>query len=189
MKFRIAAVLVCFIAIQIAALSAQTPAPAAPRQPSRATAQPTPPATPAPPNAPAAPNAPAPPRVDPSEGGQLANVRVELSVLEQMGTEPATPKTMSLLLANGVLSQVRSSFDERNMLNVDVRPTIVDGRVRLTLTVEIVPLGASPGTPFGAGRHSLTVVLESGKATPVFESSDSAKNRKASIEVKATILK
>jgi len=171
MKFRIATVLICFIAVQSASLFAQAPAPVAPRQPSRAAAQPARPSAPTPPSTPTPPTPPAPPRVDPSEGGQLANVRVELSVIEQMGTEPATPKTMTLLLADRQLSQVRSSFDERNTLNVDARPTIVDGHIRLTLSVEVVPRGAAPGNPFGSGgRHALTMLLDSGKAVTVFES-------------------
>jgi hypothetical protein len=152
---------------------AQNPAPA-PRQGSRI-------ATPAPP--PAAP----PAVVDPSAGGQLVNIRLDLSVLDQVGTAPPAPKTLTVLLADRQLSQVRSIFDDRT-LNVDARPTIIDGHIRVSLTIDTTKV-ASPNAFVGPGRQSITCILESGKSLVVLESADPATNRKMTIEVKATILK
>jgi hypothetical protein len=172
--------------IATASLSAQT-APSTPPSP-RAPSKPAAPASPArPPAPPAAPER----RPDPSDGGQAVNIKVELSFLQPPDpATPATPKAVAVISADRQLSQVRSAFDDRNTLNLDVRPTLVDGRIRLMLTMEIVPRGGAPNNPFGSnGRLSMVVFLENGKPMTVAESVDAAGHRNGGVEVKATVLK
>ena len=96
-----------------------------------------------------------------------------------------------MLLADRSFNQLRSSFEDRT-LNIDARPTIVDGRVRLMLNIQSEPLMRNPD-PFAVlsqrQNQSLTTILENGKALVVMESTDRASKRKVTVEVKATILK
>jgi hypothetical protein len=162
--------------------SPASPAPAAAQAPSRLSA----------PGAPALPTAPpAPPVVDQSAGGQPVNIRLDLSIADQQGPTPSAPKTVTLLLADRSLNQIRSSFEDRN-LNVDARPTIVDGRIRLYMSIQSEPRRTPDNSSPAQWRQnqSITVIVESGKPLVVMESTDPASNnRKTSIEVKATILK
>jgi hypothetical protein len=167
----------------------ETPAaPAAPQAPSR----PGVPGAPAAPGAPAVPPAPpAPPVVDPSAGGQPVNIRLDLSITDQQGTTPSAPKTVTLLLADRSLNQIRSSFEDRS-LDVDARPTIVDGRIRLYMSIQSEPRRTPDNSNPAQWRQNqrITVIVESGKPLVVMESVDPASNnRKTTIEVKATILK
>lgn len=79
-------------------------------------AQQTPPAPPSPPRGNPTPSPPArgaSPVVDLSAGGQLVNVRLDISISDQAGPGPVQPKLLTLLLADRSFSQVRSSFDNR----------------------------------------------------------------------------
>jgi len=188
MKLRLATFLMCASMLQTLPSLGQTPppqAPAAPRQPSRAAA---PPATPAPPNPPAA------PAIDPEAGGQPVNIRLDVSVIDQSAAGPAQPKTLTVLLADRALGRTRSTYDDRT-IDVDARAVLVGSRIRVTLTIasnRVVIPGAPPSTPADYNsnwRNSFTLLLDSGKSEIALESSDAAKNRKTSVEVKATILK
>jgi hypothetical protein len=160
--------------------------PAAPRVP-QAPRAPSVPGAPQPPNAPAA-----PPAVDESAGGQPVNIRVEVAINDQVGGTISPPKTMTLLLADRSRNQVRSGFDDRT-LNIDARPTIVDGRVRLSINIQSEPLSKTPADSFASMNmrqtQNITVMLDNGKPLVIFENADPTSKRKLTIEVKATILK
>ena len=116
---------------------------------------------------------------------------MDLSIADQQGTTPSAPKTVTLLLADRSLNQIRSSFEDRS-LDVDARPTIVDGRIRLFMSIQIEPRRTPDNTSPALWRQSqrITVIVENGKPLVVMESTEPASNnRKTSIEVKATILK
>jgi hypothetical protein len=176
---------------------APTPTPAAPVAPRAPQA----PAGPASPKAPAAPAHPAPfVHVDPSEGGQPINIRVDVTLIDQTGTAAPQPKTVMVILADRALGQTRSVFEDRT-INIDARPEIRDGRIRINLTVQSAPIRSLfipvPGPPAEGNksdytldwRNSFSLLLENGKPMLALESSDQARNRKLSLEVKATIQK
>ena len=78
---------------------------------------------------------------------------------------------------------------------MDARPTIVDGKIKLALSLSIdnstlmALMDSKPASNARNWSQSMTVIVESGKPLVVVENSDPANNRKLSIEVKATILK
>jgi hypothetical protein len=182
---RCLAALVILLAIPLAA---QQPAPKPPAPP----ATPGKPAAPAPPQTPSPPQAPAPPAVDPEVGGQPVNIRVDVSVIDQTATSAAVPKTLMVMLADRSMGRTRAAFEDRSIA-VDARPTLVDGRIRVNLTIQ------SEATPnFGPResrdhtinwRNSFSLLLENGKPLLALETLDAVTKRKMSIEVKATIQK
>lgn len=179
MRFRIATIFVCLCLLHGAPSFSQTAAPAAPQAPGRATPPPPPPA----------PTSTAPstaPRVDLEAGGQPVNIQVEVSVIDQTAAGSAQPKTLTVLLADRAFSRIRSSFEQES-INVDARPTIIDGHIRLSLTIQINPMQAAK--VMLQGMHSLSVLLESGKSLVALESGDPSTNQKTRVEVKATIQK
>lgn len=174
-----AALLVCLLSVTLAA---QNPAPRPP-------ASPGPPAVPAAP-APPAPPAPPRPEVDPLRG-QVVNVRLDVSVSDQAESAPGSPKTLMVMLADRATGRTRGAFEDRS-ISVDATPRIVDGRIRVQLTVEsraqTGPGRESPNLTL-FWQNSFALLLESGKPMIAFETSDPATKRKLSIEVKATIQK
>jgi hypothetical protein len=153
------------------------------------------PKLPAAPSVPAAPAAPVPPvpAVDPEQGGQPINIRLDVSVTDQGGTGVAQPKTLMVMLVDRAMGRTRAAFQDRSIA-VDARPTIVDGRIRVNLTVQseharnFVPPSESYDHTIG-WRNSFSLLLENGKPMLALETSDAVTKRKMSIEVKATIQK
>jgi hypothetical protein len=171
------------------------------QQPGRPAPRPATPAAPAAPQAPRAPSVPrapqppaapgAPPAVDESAGGQPVNIRVDVAITDQVGGTTSPAKTMTLLLADRSRNQVRSGFDDRT-LNIDARPIIVDGRIRLSINIQSEPLSKTNDSMAILSMRqtqNITMMLENGKPLMVFENADPASKRKLTIEVKATILK
>ncbi len=169
-----------------------------------------PPSKPAPPKPPAAPAAPAPvaapappapvavPRVivDPSGGGQSVNIRLDVSVIDQKDNAVGQPKTLMVILADKALGQARAAYEDRSV-SVDARPTIVDGLIRVNVTInsQEPPKGMPTAPDFNKSdpllnwSNSFALLLQSGKPMVALETSDAVTKRKMSIEVKATILK
>jgi hypothetical protein len=140
---------------------------------------------------PAKPPAPPPPAPPPSEPKEpTVNVRLDVTITDRAGETVAPPKTITMLLADVGLSQMRSTFDDRTV-NIDARSTIVNGRIKVILVLSSDPRSNDPRSPFGdtrvVARHSATLLLDNGKPLVVFESTDQAANRKTTIELKATI--
>jgi hypothetical protein len=169
------AVLIFLLAIP---LGAQQPAPAAPSAPKS-------------PQAPAAPATPAPPApaVDPEQGGQPINIRLDVSISDQGSTGGAQPKTLMVMLADRATARTRGAFEDRSV-SVDARPRLVDGRIRLSLTIE--SRGHAPGKnpdPTLFWQNSFALLLDNGKPMIALETVDDVTKKKLSIEVKATIQK
>jgi hypothetical protein len=121
----------------------------------------------------------------------LTNVQVDLTVTDAMGSGPGQKKTVSLRIADGRMGRVRSSREASTaVLNVDAVPTIIDGQIRLQLTLEYSPpLSMDAPTRLAHLNEMVMLMLQSGKPTLVSQSSDPAADRKVSVEVTATILK
>jgi hypothetical protein len=186
MKLCLATIVVCISMLLGVPVFGQTAAPPAPPQPARATSPPPPPA---PPN----PNAAS--EYSPEErGGQPVNVRIDVSVVDQSASGPAQPKTLTVLLADRAFGRTRSSFEDRT-IDIDARPMVVGSRIHVSLTiVSGVSRDPAQGRPTPSDlilnwRNSFALLLDNDKPLIALESSDAAKNRKVSIEVKATILK
>jgi hypothetical protein len=188
---------------------AQTPAPRTPQAPQPATAAPAPaPAEPARPAPGAA--APAPPRKE----GQPINVKVDLTITEEMGGVVVVKKTVSAVAADGYTGFVReqtvppapgvagtggvlSPFTRPVPLNLDALPTILpNGKIRVNCTIQYTSGAhgtnvAPTDTPQASTdiRQNLVLILESGKSLVVSQATDPIKDRQVIVEVKATILK
>lgn len=211
------------------------PAPPEPPQAASSPAPPVPPAAPDPPQAPKAAKPvtpPAPPTPPPSREATRTslsslNVRVDVTITDQSGSNPAVKKSVSVTVVDGGSGSVRSgvtvpipntvfsstqegkgpspitSYQYKDMgLSLDVtNVTIIDNIVRLRVSVEYNPVdektpgvdGQAPATPasFAQFRQQLNLALQDGKPLLVAQSSDPvpSRNRTASLEVKATILK
>lgn len=151
--------------------------------------QPAPPKPPAPPSQPSAP--PPPPAADPEQGGQLINIRLDVTVTDQEAQGAPQPKSLMVILADRAMGRTRAAFEDRSIA-VDARPTIADGRIRVNLTLQSEASRFAPPTQRDATlnwRNSFSLLLENGKPMLALETADAATKRKMSIEVKATIQK
>ena len=134
----------------------------------------------------------------------LTNVQIELTLTDQIGTNPAEKKTVSMIASSGSWGKIRSAATIRPdgdvpypvMLNVDARPFVsVEGPVQLELTFEYYPLKSAGEQKEGAKQRpsgvnqSQTVILQSGKSLIVSQAADPISDRKVVVEVKATVLK
>lgn len=182
----------------------EQPPPGGPRRPE----QPNPPR-------PAAPPQPAVGGLVPPRSGQSFNIKVDVTISEQIGTAPAAKKTVSIVSGENMSGFVRSeaTFGGGNNvpLNVDIEPSVLaDGKIRLGLSVQYdMPappnvVTDSSGRPVESQtavrsalgsltrtqvRQNLKVVLENGKPLMISQSADPVGDRKVTIEVMATILK
>lgn len=156
--------------------------------------QPAPPTAPAPPAAPTAPAPPTPPAppVDPEQGGQPINIRLDVSVIDQTAQGAGQPKSLMVMLVDRAMGRTRAAFQDRSIA-VDARPTIVDGRIRVYLTIQsdwarFGPPKETDDNTIG-WRNSFSLLLENGKPMLALETNDAVTKQKMSIEVKATIQK
>ena len=151
---------------------------------------------PAPPKAPAAPQAPSAPApqtpADQEQGGQLTNIRLDVTVTDTNAQGVAQPKSLMVMLADRAMGRTRAAFQDRTIA-VDARPTMADGRIRMSFTIQsdrsmyLGPPKEADATL--AWRNSFSLLLENGKPMLALETIDAATKQKMSIEVKATIQK
>jgi hypothetical protein len=133
------------------------------------------------------------PPADPFAGAQPVNIRLDVSIVDQSATSASQPKTLMLMLADRSSNSVRAPFEDR-AVNIDAKPTIVDGRIRLSLTVVVnlrkVPDNSTGNTGSWSQTQMMTTMLDSGKPMVLMETTDPAfNNRKMTVEVKATVVK
>lgn len=168
------AMFVCLMSLSLAAQ--QQPALAKAAQPPQQTPATTP---------------PAPPPVDPEQGGQLINIRLDVTVTDQEAQGAPQPKSLMVILADRAMGRTRAAFEDRSIA-IDARPTIADGRIRVNLTLQSEASRFTPPTQRDATlnwRNSFSLLLENGKPMLALETLDAVTKRKMSIEVKATIQK
>lgn len=129
--------------------------------------------------------------------GKPVNVRIDVTVTEQLGSRPPSSKSLSLTTADGESAQIRNQPEVATPgpvlpapFSVDAMPTIIDGRIRLGLSIDYNVVDASSEK---AARNQVRsrqqLVLESGKPMVVSESTDPMTERKVTVTVSATILK
>lgn len=152
----------------------------------------------------AAPTPPAKPveREGPRYVRTLTNVQIELTLSDQLGTQPPDKKTVSMIVASGNWGKIRSAGNVRPQgdapfvvdLGVDARPLVsLEGLIQLELTISYNPPGGADkdtlkSRPTGVNQ-SLTVALQSGKPLLISQAADPVSDRKVIVEVKATVLK
>jgi hypothetical protein len=119
---------------------------------------------------------------------QLANIRIELTIVDQRSDAPAAPKTVTMLIEDRQSGRIRTGRGNMS-LNVDGRPEILrEGRIRVNLSLEYAPQDGDRAAPAPI-QESVTALLEDGKALVVSQSADPSGDRKVRLEVKATIVK
>ena len=138
-----------------------------------------------------------PPRPVPA---QLANVRVDVKIVDERAGQPVITKTISLTVADRNNGSIRASAEEspgakgensalpaafRSVpLNLDAGPVIEGNRIRLQLGLEYNSVD-----PRLELKQRLGLVLEDGKELRVTQSADPMSGRRISLEVTATILR
>ena len=185
-----------------------------------ASSQPTPQPAKTPALEPAQPPPPTAPAVaPPSRRGQLANVKVEVTITDQLSSRPPVVKTLSVIVADMRQGMVRTDSEAPRHasgegatqvvpLHVDARPTIEEGgKIRLGLALTYTLLGkieldlsgltdsqkvaVSRQAPLAPTnvRENLDLVLDNGKPMVVAQSADPLTDRKITVEVRATALR
>jgi hypothetical protein len=153
---------------------------------------------------------PAPPKPDakateskptpPQPEGQPVNIKIELTITDQAGPGEAAKRTVSMIVADRKVGNIRSQgqvlVNNRFMvmLNVDATPVILkDGAIRLDLGIEYAPKPSNENATSGEGRASLnqrmSLIVTPGKPTIISQASDPTSDRKISVELTATVMK
>ena len=160
-----------------------------------------------------------PPAMTPRRSGQLANVKVDVTITDQLASKPPVVKTLSVIVADMRQGMVRTDSEaprhasgdgptQTVPLHVDARPTIEEsGKIRLGLSLNYTLLGRieldlsgltdSQKTAVSRQaqlattnvRENLDLVLDNGKPMVVAQSADPLTDRKITVEVKATALR
>ena len=145
----------------------------------------------------------------PTDITPFANVRIDLTILDQVASGPAARKTVSLYVADRSGASVRTTGRMLTregwrdvLINVDARPTVIRGKsdaVRLDLGLEYRPIAAqSSSAPINmleanvqptALKQNVVTILDSGKPILISQAADPAADRRISVELKATIEK
>ena len=141
---------------------------------------------------------------DAAASALTTNVQIELTITDQTGSATPEKKTVSMIVAHAAWGKIRTSAEAYQKstqskivpvgLNVDARPYVTGGQVRLELTIVYSPMMLGTSVDSAQTRptelnQSLTVALQSGKPMVVSQAADPVTDRKIGVEVKATILK
>jgi hypothetical protein len=151
------------------------------------------------------PPAPGQPRPEPAQAprpkaaGQPLNVKLELTITDQLGSAAPVQKTVSLLVADSGGGMIRSEGQLPGygavQLHVDGEVMVISEtkiRVRIGLNYDLVdPKAESTARQSQRTqiRESLNTILENGKATMISQSADPVTDRKVTVEVKGTIVR
>ena len=125
-----------------------------------------------------------------SAGAQTANVKLDVTIVDQREGIQVTPKTVSVVTADRHWGRTRSK-DGDAVLIVEAQPHIQpDGRIRVSLTLEYRPSPAGSETqPIPMVNKTVTAMLEDGKLMTVSQTADPTSNRTVKVDVRATLVK
>jgi hypothetical protein len=132
-----------------------------------------------------------PPAEAPQPPGQPVNVKLDLTITDQLGPGEPTKKTVSLIVADRTVGSIRSTANSvRATLSVDANPQILaNGNVKVQLGVEYNPQKGD-GPPSGSALNQrIAIVLVPGKPVVLSQAADPLSDRKITVEVRAEILK
>jgi hypothetical protein len=189
------AILICAVAVSASAY-AQEPKPAAPAKKPAASEK--------------APGEEKPAAAAKSEPALPVNIKIEMSITDQSGTNPPAKKVVSMTVGDRQHNSIRSSasvpvkvfgnpnnLNYRNVtINVDAHPAIVQkdpNKLLLDFSLQYQPKSGGGQEDLEPGmaslNESMSLILESGKPTVVSQAADPSSDRKITVEVTATILK
>jgi glucose/arabinose dehydrogenase len=132
-----------------------------------------------------------PPAEAPAPPGQPVNVKLDLTITEQLGPGEPAKKTVSLIVADRTVGSIRSTANNvRATLSVDANPQILNnGNIKVQLGVEYNPQKGD-GPPTGSGLNQrIVMILTPGKPLVLSQAADPLSDRKITVEVRAEILK
>lgn len=141
----------------------------------------------------------------------LKNIQVEITIIDQGGSQPPLKKTLTVIAADNGSGSIRSTVtvamprhppgpDPKNFtyeelpLNVDIRPQVTENknRIRARMILNYQTFYAAQANNMPAVKSVVTmdqhVMLDNGKPMVVSQSADATTDRKVSVELKATIL-
>jgi hypothetical protein len=134
----------------------------------------------------------APPGVPPQAsraGAQVANIRIELTIVDQRSDAQSAPRTVTLLIEDRQSGRIRTGRNNA-MLNIDARPEMLrEGRIRVMVSLEYTPQDGPDRATQPPIQESLTALLEDGKPLVISQSADPTSDRKVRLEVKATVVR
>lgn len=143
----------------------------------------------------------------PADSPQFVNVRIDLTILDQLGPGEPSKKLVTMHVADRSNAFIRTNGRVLTkegwrdvMINVDAKPTVLrgkEGSVQVDLVVEYRPvsLATAPGVPAEASASQtgaterISTILESGKPLLISQAADPSSDRRIGVEMKATILK
>ncbi len=120
---------------------------------------------------------------------QLANIRLDLTIVDQRSDSAGSPKIVTMMVEDRQNGRIRTSRGNAS-LNVDGRPEIMrEGKIRLSFSLEYAPQDAPDRPAQPPIQESITVLLDDGKSLAISQSADPTSDRKVRVEVKASIVK
>jgi hypothetical protein len=132
----------------------------------------------------------------PANPDQPVNIKLDLTITDQVGTDDPVKKVLSMTVADGSNGTIRNSGNVKDQgrvqIRAEARPKILpSGQIRLMLALEYVPRAPGTDAPVhGSALHEqISTIIEPGKPVIVTQSADPASDRKILVEVKATLLK
>ena len=147
--------------------------------------------------------------LQPSDLAPFVNVRIDLTIIDQVASGAPARKTVSMYIADKSNANVRTTGRMLTregwrdvVINVDARPSVIRGKtdaIRLDLGLEYRPMAAqtSPapidsretGVQPTALKQNVVTILDSGKPILISQAADPSSDRRISVELKATIEK
>ena len=135
----------------------------------------------------------------PKVAGQAINVKLELTITDQLSSAAPVQKTVTLLVADQMEGMIRSEGQLPGygavQLHVDAYVALLgEGKIRarIGLNYDLVDPKAKSAEAQSQRtqiRESLMTVLDNGKQTVISQSADPVTDRKVTVEVRATIIK
>lgn len=144
-----------------------------------------------------------------NEIAPFVNVRLDLTILDQVATGAPARKTVTMYIADRSGANVRTTGRILTregwrdvLINVDARPTVMRGKneaVRVELGLEYRPMAAqsspAPSNMLEANvqptalKQNVVTILDNGKPILISQAADPSSDRRISVELKATIEK
>ena len=144
-----------------------------------------------------------------NEIAPFVNVRLDLTILDQVASAAPARKTVTMYIADRSGANVRTTGRMLTregwrdvLINVDARPTIIRGKndsVRVDLGLEYRPMAAQASqapedlreanVQPTALKQNVVTILDSGKPILISQAADPSSDRRISVELKATIEK
>jgi hypothetical protein len=130
----------------------------------------------------------------PEPTGQPVNIKLDLTIIDQLGPGEPSKKIVTMLVADRGNGYIRSTgyanVTPNVRINVDASPSIVQGgSIRLRLGLEYNPRVADANAVAASLNEQVTVMLEPGKPVVVSQSADPVSDRRITVEVRGTIMK